>query len=110
MFSNFSIARIPRIEFGCGAVTKVTDLCRQYGSNILLVTGARSFQATIQFERLKADFSSANFQLHICTVEAEPSPQLVDDAVRQFASANIDVVLGIGGGSALDAGVETGWQ
>ncbi|MDH5735950.1 MAG: iron-containing alcohol dehydrogenase [Gammaproteobacteria bacterium] len=103
MLANFSIARLPRIEFGCGSITKVTDLCRQYGSNVLLVTGARSFQSTIQFERLKSDFSSAHLQMHICPVAGEPSPQLVDDAVKQFSGAGIDVVLGIGGGSALDA-------
>ena len=103
MINNFSIARLPRIEFACGAITKVTDICRQYGTQVLLVTGAGSFQRTIQFERLKSDFSLANLDLHICNVAAEPSPQLVDDAVVQFASADIDVVLGIGGGSALDA-------
>ena len=103
-FSGFSIARIPRIEFGCGAIIKVTGLCRQYGSRVLLVTGARSFQSTIQFERLKSDFASANLHLAVFTVDGEPSPQLVDDAVAQFAAAHIDVVLGVGGGSALDAG------
>jgi alcohol dehydrogenase len=36
-------------------------------------------------------------------VSGEPSPQLVDDAVRQYRSGNFDVVLGIGGGSVLDA-------
>ncbi|MCW8910435.1 MAG: iron-containing alcohol dehydrogenase [Gammaproteobacteria bacterium] len=102
-FSSFSIARIPRIEFGCGSISKLADLCRQYGTRILLVTGARSFQSTIQFERLKTDFLTANVQMHIFNVDGEPSPQLVDEAVEQFSSADIDVVLGIGGGSALDA-------
>jgi alcohol dehydrogenase len=36
-------------------------------------------------------------------VETEPSPRLVDDAVREFVPAGIQVVLGIGGGSVLDA-------
>jgi alcohol dehydrogenase len=37
------------------------------------------------------------------TIEGEPSPAIVDAAVNEFASANIEVVLGIGGGSAMDA-------
>jgi alcohol dehydrogenase class IV len=36
-------------------------------------------------------------------VVAEPSPQLVDDAVHAFRCAQIEVVVGIGGGSVLDA-------
>lgn len=99
----FSIARLPRIEFGSGSISKLTALCRQYGQNILLVTGGQSFQQTQQFQQLQADFSAAGFQLHIFNVATEPSPQLVDDAVAQFGGENIELVLGIGGGSALDA-------
>ena len=33
----------------------------------------------------------------------EPSPQIVDEAVAHFSGHEFDVVLGIGGGSALDA-------
>lgn len=37
------------------------------------------------------------------TVEGEPSPQLVDEAVRTYRHGQFNVVVGIGGGSALDA-------
>ncbi len=36
-------------------------------------------------------------------VAGEPSPDLVDEAVRTHGKAGIEVVLGIGGGSVLDA-------
>jgi len=36
-------------------------------------------------------------------VDQEPSPQLVDQAVQAFCNRQIDVVVGIGGGSVLDA-------
>ncbi|MDH5764418.1 MAG: iron-containing alcohol dehydrogenase [Gammaproteobacteria bacterium] len=103
MLAGFSIARLPRIEFGCGALEKVAQLCQRYGQTVLLVTGGQSFQQTVQFERLQASLAAINLQLHIFNVATEPSPQLVDDAVKQFSSTGIDVVLGIGGGSALDA-------
>ncbi|MDH5437090.1 MAG: iron-containing alcohol dehydrogenase, partial [Gammaproteobacteria bacterium] len=38
-----------------------------------------------------------------CTVHGEPSPQMVDDYVAEFSRKDIDVVIAIGGGSALDA-------
>ncbi len=101
--NNFSIARLPRIEFGTGVFSKVADICSQYGNKILVVTGANSFRNTISLSRLENDFKKKNFTWAYCAVDGEPSPQLVDDAVKQYADDGFDVVLGIGGGSALDA-------
>ncbi len=41
--SFFSIARLPRIEFGSGVITRVAEITAGYGNQILLVTGAKSF-------------------------------------------------------------------
>jgi alcohol dehydrogenase len=102
-YNAFSIARLPRIEFGSGVFGKTADICASYGRRVLLVTGASSFRSTDYYKKLLTDFSALNIHCEACTVSGEPSPQLVDDAVKQFASADIQVVLGIGGGSALDA-------
>jgi len=103
MISNFSIARLPRIEFGSGVFSKAADLCVQFGPKVLLVTGNRSFENTIYFSQLKKQFTDNKISWAHCKVEGEPSPQLVDEAVEQFADDGFDVVLGVGGGSALDA-------
>lgn len=42
-FSPFSIARLPRIEFGSGSLDRLPDIAAGYGRHLLLVTGARSF-------------------------------------------------------------------
>ncbi len=99
----FSIARLPRIEFGCGAIERVPDLVAGFGSRALLVTGAHSFQATPQWEQLRSQFRQRSIAWEQVNVAGEPSPQLVDEAVAAHANGNFDVVLGIGGGSALDA-------
>jgi len=103
MINNFSIARIPRIEFGSGAFTKTADLCVQFGHKVLLVTGSRSFENTIYFSQLKKQFTDNKISWSQFKVAGEPSPQLIDEAVKQFSDDNFDVVLGVGGGSALDA-------
>ena len=100
---DFSIARLPRIIFARGAIKQLAELCLQYGKNVLLVTGARSFENSLACSELKAAFSRRGIQLKTCRVPGEPSPQLVDDRVNEYRSTPIDVVLGIGGGSALDA-------
>lgn len=102
-FNPFSIARLPRIEFGSGTFDNVASIAAQYGKRVLVITGANSFQATIHWNKIQQAFNDRNISYEVINVAGEPSPQLVDDTVSQFTNDNFDVVLGIGGGSALDA-------
>lgn len=99
----FSIARLPRIEFGCGALNKLPALLAPHGRRLLIVTGGRSFTQTPHWERLSRALEEQGFGWELCRVDGEPSPQLVDQAVAQFRNQGIEAVLGIGGGSVLDA-------
>ncbi|MBI5133026.1 MAG: iron-containing alcohol dehydrogenase [Rhodopseudomonas palustris] len=103
MIPPFSIARLPRIEFGEGAVSKLPDLAARYGLRVLLVTGARSFEQSAYAPPLLASLRDRGFSVERVTISGEPSPEMVDAAVRDWRGAGIDVVIGIGGGSALDA-------
>jgi alcohol dehydrogenase len=99
----FSIARLPRIEFGAGAFSRVPDIVARYGRQVMLVTGSRSFPSTPQWDDLLTTFEARDVTWYHVSVDGEPSPQLVDDTVAAYAGTEIDVVLGVGGGSALDA-------
>ncbi len=66
------------------------------------MTGGRSLREFPRWPQLLNDLS-ASIVAEDMKVEAEPSPQLVDSAAATFRPKRIDVVLGIGGGSALDA-------
>jgi len=99
----FSIARLPRIEFGAGTIARVPDILARYGRCVLLVTGSRSFPSTPQWDDLIGTLEGRDFAWHHVSVDGEPSPQLVDTVVADFADTPVDVVLGVGGGSALDA-------
>ncbi len=99
----FAIARLPRIEFGAGVFGKLPKLIRRYGERVLLVTGERSLQDTDNWPWLLAELEEHGVTVSHCTVAGEPSPELIDMAVQQHAPEDIQVVAGIGGGSALDA-------
>lgn len=99
----FSIARLPRIEFGSGVLRKLPDIAAGYGQRLLLVTGAKSFvespHAALLFDALRQ---------RGCTwvsvkVAGEPAPEFVDAIVAALRNHNFDAVIGIGGGSVLDA-------
>ena len=103
MIQPFSIARLPRIEFGAGVIGKLPGLIAQYGNRVLLVTGQRSFVDSTHWPTLLAALEKAGIDWDQVPVGDEPSPQLVDEAVRQFRGVGINIVAGIGGGSVLDA-------
>lgn len=98
---NFNVAPLPQIRFGGGRLAELPDVTRAWGCRVLLITGARAFRATPAWQTLTE--ALADCHLHDMVVDGEPSPQLVDAAVARFRDANIDVVVGIGGGSVLDA-------
>ncbi len=102
-FHPFSIARLPRIEFGSGAFSRTAELTAQFGKHVLIVTGARSFPTSEGWKQLLQQFAALDISYDHVTIDGEPSPEMIDDAVKEHASANIEVVVGIGGGSAMDA-------
>ncbi len=103
MIQPFSIARLPRIEFGAGGIKKLPDLIAQYGNRVLLITGQRAFLDSSHWPALRTALDKASIGWEQVRVADEPSPQLVDAVVRQFHGTGIAAVAGIGGGSVLDA-------
>ena len=105
MFSvgSFSVSRLPRIVFGAGVFQRLPAIVSEYGKQLLIVTGGQSLRQSARWPQLLRDLNAAGFRLQDIKVEGEPSPQFVDAAVTTYRAQGIDVVLGIGGGSALDA-------
>jgi alcohol dehydrogenase len=102
-FNAFSISRFPRIHYGAGRILEVPSLAAAYGQTVLLVTGKQSFCASACWPEFIQALEDKQLKcLHI-SVSGEPSPTLVDDMVSRFLGEQIDVVIGIGGGSVLDA-------
>ncbi len=103
MITPFSIGRLPRIEFGAGTITKLPDIVARYGQQMLVVVGARSFQASPHAAPLFDGLRVRGCRWDLVSVAGEPSPDFVDEAVRVRRGSAIDAVIGIGGGSVLDA-------
>jgi len=100
---SFAIARLPKIEFGSGCLKRLPDIVAGYGTRLLLVTGARSFLDSPHAPWLFDAFRQRDIGWEIVTVAAEPAPSFIDATVAALRRAHFDAVVGIGGGSALDA-------
>jgi alcohol dehydrogenase class IV len=103
MSSGFSISRLPRIEFGAGALARLPALAGRYGKNALLITGAASLRRSPAWPALESGLHAAGIAWQRESISGEPSPQTVDAIARAYRDRHIDVVVGIGGGSVLDA-------
>lgn len=103
MIPEFSVSRLPQIIFGDGALARIPGLAASFGKRVLLVTGGQSFRLSKWHESLTVDFRQSGIAWETVQVTREPSPQMVDDIVRAGRNSAIDVVIGIGGGSVLDA-------
>jgi len=101
--TEFSLSRLPCIEFGSGVLAKLPGIARGFGAHALLVTGAGSLKASPMWPLATAGLKAQGMSWLHLAIPGEPSPQMVDEAVRALRTESIDVVIGIGGGSALDA-------
>jgi len=101
--TDFSLSRLPHIEFGSGALARLPVIAHGYGTHALLVTGAGSLKNSPFWPSVTDGLSAQGISWLHLAIPGEPSPQMVDEAVRALRAEAIDVVIGIGGGSALDA-------
>ena len=99
---TFGVARLPRIVFGAGRITELPAIAAGFGRRVLLVTGSRSFRDGPAWAPLLAGLAAAGLSWSDLAVAGEPSPDLVDGAVADGRRDLPDVVVGIGGGAALD--------
>jgi alcohol dehydrogenase len=100
----FDVGRLPRVTFGRGRIRELPGIVAGHGRHALLVTGRHSFRGSDHHAPLLDALAEAGVGVDELPLETgEPSPDLVDEAVRQFRARGIDVVVGIGGGSVLDA-------
>jgi alcohol dehydrogenase class IV len=97
---RFEFATARRLFFGPGASRQAGELARQAGQRALVVTGRDSGRAQFLLDSLRANGVSAA----VYPVTGEPS---IDSVVRGGALAfqeHCELVVSLGGGSALDTG------
>ncbi|MFW9772225.1 MAG: iron-containing alcohol dehydrogenase [Candidatus Thorarchaeota archaeon] len=104
MIPNFNFASIPQILFGSGTINQLFSIIPQYGRNLLYVIGKNSLRNSKKWNEVidKSDVNSLNYS--IISIRGEPSPNLIDSFIDQYRNQTIDLVVGIGGGSVIDAG------
>jgi alcohol dehydrogenase class IV len=96
---NFEFATATRIRFGAGALRDLGTVARGCGRRALIVTGRHPERA----ERVLDLLAAENIAATVFALEGEPSTDAVVAAAAQARAAGCDLVVGFGGGSAIDA-------
>ncbi len=93
-------ATAARIVFGNGTVSQLPELVESFGEHALLVTGRNPGRISGVREGLE----EAGLDCIVFPVAGEPTVSLVREGARICTASNRDLVISIGGGSAIDAG------
>ena len=104
MVRPFQFARVPSIIFRQGLLADLPGHIKPAGNRIALVTGKSSFIHSQHAEKLLEELRKNNISCHLISINGEPSPEDIDGAVQALKDEGTDMVVGIGGGSVLDAG------
>ena len=97
---KFSFSTSDHILFGPGRFNDVPEIVRQYGQRLLIITGKRHDR----FEYLADMLSGRQLQISHYAVHGEPTTDIIMDASRQARYKECDCIIGVGGGSVIDAG------
>lgn len=104
MVKPFRFASFPSVIFQYGGLDLLPSLIKSFGRNIILVMGNHSFtesgKSGILFQKLLDE--GVNYQT--VKIQGEPSPDDVDNNVSRLSGDRFNCVVGIGGGSVIDAG------
>jgi alcohol dehydrogenase class IV len=91
----FEFATAARIVFGEGAAREVAPAARGFGRRALVVTGRTPERAAVILRELDAA---------VFCVDGEPTVDTLRRGVEAARREQCEVVIGFGGGSAIDAG------
>ena len=100
---DFTFLSAGKIQFGCGGFDQLGKLVASYGSRVLIVTQGDLLRRMGKWQLLVNQLHTE--KLDFCLfdgVDSEPEPETLEAGLA--AAEGCDVVLAIGGGSAIDTG------
>lgn len=91
------------IKFGWGRVEEVGEVVSRFGKRCLMVTVPVFDTMAPVFENIKKSLKKVNVKVfHFDGVIPNPTTDSVNKGAEMAIKNNIDVVLGVGGGSSMD--------
>ncbi|MES1257738.1 MAG: iron-containing alcohol dehydrogenase [Acidobacteriota bacterium] len=96
---RFEFATAARIVFGQGVIAELPSLAKGFGKRALVVTG----KDKIRRAGIVGELEATGFACSLFGVPGEPTVTLVREGAELLRASGSNVVIAIGGGSAIDA-------
>jgi alcohol dehydrogenase class IV len=96
---QFEFATSSRIIFGMGKLSSIGNIATQMGNNALIVSGVPKNISDHLVDLLNEHRIKSN----VIIASAEPTVQMIRDWLEFARKYTYDLVIGIGGGSAIDS-------
>jgi alcohol dehydrogenase len=101
--NNFSFVGAGEIHFGRGAIRQLPELAKRYSRDSVLVTLDPFFSKGALKADLAKQLKAVGLQpVFFDKLEAEPAPTSAEAGARLAGDKKCKLVIGLGGGSALD--------
>lgn len=101
---NFTLNIPTKIIFGKGEVNRSGEIVKEHGKKVLLVTGRSSTKKTGSLNKVTSSLQGAGVDFVVFDqVEPNPRAETVDRGGQIAREEKCDVILALGGGSAMDA-------
>lgn len=101
---NFNFQMQTRIIFGKDQVEALEDLLKDKYKNVLIHYGGGSIKRSGLFDEIKDILKKIDVNVfELGGVEPNPKLSLVQEGIKLCKDNNIDLILAVGGGSAIDS-------
>jgi alcohol dehydrogenase class IV len=107
MIPQFSISATGNLLFGEGTFTQLPSLLKERGFTSVALCVGRGILSTTHYRQLFDELLRLRIAVTVTDVAGEPSVSSIDEATNLFKDRECEVVVGIGGGSALDTAKAT---
>lgn len=105
MVMKFNILNVPKIFFGENSVEYLKEILTNFDNpKILLITGSGKIFNNEHSQKLIDLLKKSSKTIYHEKIYNEPTIEDIDNLVNIYKEKEIDIVIGFGGGSALDAG------
>ncbi|MEI7498930.1 MAG: iron-containing alcohol dehydrogenase [Bacteroidota bacterium] len=101
---NFTAYNPTTLHFGKNVLTVLGSTLKEYGNRVLLVYGKGSVKKSGLYDLIMRDLKTQGFE--VCEyggIKPNPVIEDVDAAAAIGRQYNVDVILGVGGGSVIDS-------
>jgi alcohol dehydrogenase class IV len=103
MIDRFAIAATGNLLFGDGTFSELDNQVALRGFAHAALLSSRTFSSTERFSHAVEALRDRGIGVSVIPVSGEPTVASIDRISKAVADAGCDVVVGIGGGSALDS-------